>query len=398
MTAHQRASDIRRRLRSAYAGQVVEDPRNIKRDAFNGSANVAQTTTWEVTNADADGTIDLVGVGDAISDLADYTFAFDVNLASTTLTAAGIADAFNEDPDARDFGTMSSSGAYITLTAHGAGAEFAFTATKTSSQLGSATTVSAADPVAVPFARAIFGYRVAAGTAIPSLNGDGHPNRSGALMCALPGTSAVPFEVQTITVGGTAEDAKVVTVHVHRGGQRPKSESFTFTTATSSTTTTIAAQIAAALNTSSLGACTSSGAVATFTANERGMPLTITVHEVTTSTATYAVEVSTSTSDAQELLLGVATYEPTMIDSDTLGQAASEWPANEGLVYLEEGFINVAISAVPARGTSVYVGTASGEEGKIYSSAATGRVLWARARFTGDGADGLAVVHLRPAA
>lgn len=394
---HQRASDILRRIRSAYIGQVQTDPRNIKRDAFNGSAQVAQTTSWTVSAGTASGTIDLVGVGDELADLADYTFSFDVTLGSAALAAAAIADDFNEDPDARDFGYMTASGDVITLTAPGAGSEFAFTATKTSGQLSSATTVSAADPVEVPFGRAIVGYRVAAGTAVPSLNGDGHPNRAGALVCALPNTSQIAAEVQTITVGGTAEDSKAVTIHVHRGGARPKSESFTIDTGTSATTSTIAAKINVAIAGSSLLTATVSSAVVTATANERGMPLTITVTETTASTATYTVATTTSTSDVQELLLGVATYEPTMVDTDTLGEAATAWKASEGLVYLEEGFVNVEIASVPSRGADVYVGFGSGEEGKLFSASGTGRVLWSRAKWTGDGSDGTAVVHLRPA-
>lgn len=396
-SANQRSNQVLGRHRRGYYGMMLSDPRNAEADGINMATAVRQTTSWTVS--DADGTIAIaLSTTSTHLDAPDYNFApAAYDTASATETATALVSDFNADPYASRFGIMSSSGAVVTLSALAAGTDYAFTATKTSSIMGSGTTVAAADPSAIPFGRAVLAYTIASSTGFrASLEGNGFPARFGARKVALPAASALSAQVSTITVAGTAEDSKTLQVSLRYLGARPYTEEISLSTATSATTTTIATAIAAAINKLTLMTATSSGAVVTATAAETGRPIEITVLEVDDSTATYTIANTTSAVDVENLLDGIAGYKPTMSDSETMGQVGSGFPAGESAVYLTEGSIIVACTETTTRNGAVWVGFGSGEEGKLFAAAGTDRHRWHRARWTGDYDGTVASVFLHP--
>jgi hypothetical protein len=321
-----------------------------------------------------------------------------VNPGTTEASAAAeIVAQFNADPKANNFAWASVSGNYVVLSALGEGTDFAFTAVETASKLDAAVTVAAADPAEIPFGRAILIYSVGSANGNPtSLESGGFPSRLGQRECILP-TAATHLvaPVITVTVAGTAEDSKKLGITL-RDPVTNKSESFWTTTGTSATVTTIAAALKAAINTGVLATSDNAAGVLTITGAETGRTLEVTVHEIDSSTATYTVATVTAGTDVEDLLGGIVAYRPMEHDTNTLGTNATGVKPGEELVFVEEGFCLVPIASVPARNAPVYVGFGTTETGKLFSTSGTNRRLWRRARWTGDGRNGLAAVHVRP--
>lgn len=389
---HTPAHSVQARTRLGFAGQVMEDPRNVLFDAYNGAGTTPQVSTSAITASGGSDAWSLVLSGR--SDLDNFTLSGTTSAGANTnaLAAAEIVEAWNKSAEANRWGSAEISGNDVVITSVYSGTAYGFVISATGIA-GSPSTVSATDAGDLPFGSAVFDEELAALTGwAKSLLSMGAATQPGARGLVKPVASYLKAEVQTLVVSAYATGANnVVRVHDKNTG---RTEHIPFTSATSNTATATA--IEAALASSTIVTASRASSTVTATAAAKGAPFEIEVLKGSAEATTYTVATTTAATSSQDLLAGIMTYSPVLHDTKTLGTAATAVPANEQGRLQVQGRIAVKYTGTPTRFGKVYVGTGSGEEGQFFTDAGADRILWTRARWTGETGNSLAILYLVP--
>ena len=275
---HQGASDVVVASLAGFNGQILNDPRNVKRDFFN-AADFAMHEV-EIALGGADGSDDLSFTLTRDSDGASIAFAHTTSSAATdeAKAAAEFADAYNKAAARTALAFAKVVGGKFRLLAPYGGADYAFTITDLASTAlteSQSTLVTGADPVVAPWGSAILASPgTAPGRLVPGAAGFNRDAASpGALVGRTP-SSAVAHQT-TVVVGGTWEDAKTARMIVQLGNDV---EVFEFDSATDLPGTAAAAKAAGDVGT--LATIARSTATLTFTATRPGEELKVKILKV----------------------------------------------------------------------------------------------------------------------
>jgi hypothetical protein len=364
---HQRPQDVTTLRDPGYAGQPLKGDASEGKDAINASPALAHKVRLTPTPSAGSETFGftLTQGGEAI--------VFSKTVAAGDNTAAEVTAALKLAIEA-DAAVLScvypvDNAGTLDLVAYVPGTESAFTLASLVGNLSQSTIATGAAAAAIPFGRAVISVDgFASGSAFASKQARALSDE----FCALPSATTLPAKSIAFAFGGsfTSGDNFAAAGSFRVGGlDLPISASASETTLDAS-----GAGLEAYIDGLGFGIVTStynsSTNVLTVTA-AAGVQFDMNVGCIGTSTVTKTVTNDGSAIDLK--FAGIARYTHDT-DSDVLGEFATAYKASEGVKIVSRGCVWVEVAGgSPAAGGTVYIGTASGEEGKIYAAAASGR-------------------------
>lgn len=384
---HQLPEQVTRFRDQGYAGQRAGGVEIEMGDAQNVSPALAQVDTVTVGTA-AGGethTITLAGVGTFSRSNAGWT--------STSLASAGLAAAWNNDPVYGRQRFASASGAALTLRGFVTGAAAA-QAVSVGATL-SVSTVAPTDAASIAFGRAV----LRAGT--PALGSAYEARQRRGLLdgfCRLPAAADGLSASRTVTLGGTYVASEVLRVLAVVGGRQI--EVIGFGANEDAAGGALATALTADPDVLSATYTNATNVLAITFAPGKALSQFLAVPLDLASTATMTVAGAANGVDFDPAsILGVALYAHD-VDTDVLGTHAVAYKPQEGLKFGSKGHFFVRTSeSGHGPSDSVYLGTASSEEGHWYRAAGAGRVRIDKslARWVATAANGTAILALRSA-
>lgn len=364
---HQRPQDVTTLRDPGYAGQPLKGDASEGKDAINASPALAHKVRLTPTPSAGGETFGftLTQNGEAI--------VFSKTVAAGDNTAAEVTAALKLAIEA-DAAVLScvypvDNAGTLDLVAYVPGADAVFTLSSLVGNLAQSTLATGADAASIPFGRAVISIDdFASGSAFAAKQARALSDE----MCALPSSTTLPAKSIAFAFGGsfTSGDIFVLAGSFRSGGlDLPISASAAETTldasgaALDSYVDGLGFGLVSASYNSTSNVLTLTGAA--------GVDFDANIAVVGTSTVTKTVTNSGSAIDLK--FMGISRYTHDT-DSDVLGQFATAYKPGEGVKIVSRGCVWVEVAGgTPAAGGTVYVGTGSGEEGKIYASAASGR-------------------------
>ena len=295
-------------------------------------------------------------------------FVFTPSASATTLTlcAAEFAAFVNSTPEWSSLWSATAAVAVVTLTVRVKGKTHALSS---ATEATSASTVTALTPSALRPGRVV--VRASTGVALSA--------QIGAAAIKHPEIADFAAMVATITIASIiATDIVTLYVETERGSFEVSQE---FATDNATTATRLNAKLDAKL-TALYGAGTGyssseAGAVITVVtdATEKGAWFSIrtSVSGAAATTGTAVVAYTTAESSASSLrkaIMGISNRDGATFDAAV---AAETLAAYRPIAVEVDADVFVLSAETPTPGADVYVGTASGEEGRLYTTFATGR-------------------------
>jgi hypothetical protein len=365
---HQRPQDVTTFRDPGYAGQPLKGDASEGKDAINASPALAHKVRLTPTPAAGGETFGftLTQSGESIT--------FSATVAASDNTAAEVTAALKTAIEA-DAELLScvypvDNAGTLDLVAYVPGTDSAFTLASLVGNLAQSTQATGADAVEIPFGRAVVALdSFSSGSAFAAKQARALSDE----ICALPSSSTLPAKSIAFAFGGTFTNTDVFIVQgsvKYNGLAIPVSAS-----ANDSTLDAVGAALETYIDALSLSmiAATynSSTNVLTVAASIPGVEFDLHIAIAGTSTVTRTATNEGSFLDAK--MLGIARYTHDT-DSDVLGQFATAYKPGEGVKIVSRGAVWVEVAGgSPAAGGTVYVGTASGEEGKLFAASGAGR-------------------------
>ena len=365
---HQRPQDVTTLRDPGYAGQPLKGDASEGKDAINASPALAHKVRLTPTPSAGGETFGftLTQGGESIT--------FSATVGASDNTAAEVTAALKTAIEANaallscvypvdNAGTLD-------LVAYVPGTDAAFSLASLVGNLAQSTLATGAEASEIPFGRAV--------VAVDSFNSGSAfaAKQARALsdeMCALPTSSTIPAKSVALAFGGSFTNTDVFMIQgsiKYNGLAMP-----IFVSANESTLDAASAALEAYIDAFALGliAATynSSTNVLTVAAAVPGAEFDVQCVISGTSTVTRTATNEGSYLDAK--ILGISRYTHDT-DSDVLGEFATAYKPGEGVKIVSRGAVWVEVAGgSPAAGGTVYVGTASGEEGKLYAASGAGR-------------------------
>lgn len=383
---HQQFNDIRtQRLQAKYGDLADSSPAAIRSfTGINKAPQAANVWTVEASTVSNSATYTLVVNGATITYTADGS-------ATAAEIGAGFTAAIKASPLAYAACTVADGGAgTITLTGRFPG--FSLTVTSSDAKLTLVEATAEADAASIEFGDAVI---------YTSASDEGHyiARADGAYLAA---------QVDTHTFTNTYSAGEVISAWVEVPGYPRASASVIaatdLDTSLAALTTALNASIDANISTTGgvTAAYTAGSNLLTLTAQQAGKGFKSSAWG-TTNTVAYTTTSGNILTDASRAIAGIAKrrVDTKTSTSATVGSAVTSYGPNEGVQVLNEARVWVKAASAPSSLTSgVWLGLATSERGKFFTSAAATRVFipsdkakWSRPERSG-GSDGIAVLSL----
>lgn len=364
---HQRPQDVTTLRDPGYAGQPLKGDASEGKDAINATPALAHKIRLTPTPSAGGETFGFTLTQSGESIVFSKTVAAGDNTAAEVTAALKLA--IEADAAVLSCVYPVDNAGTLDLVAYVPGADAAFTLASLVGNLAQSLLATGADAAAIPFGRAVVSVdSFASGSAFAAKQARALSDE----FCALPSSSTLPAKSIAFAFGGsfTSGDMFALSGSFRVGGIDLPIVS------TAGETTLDASGALLETYVDGLGfnyvsaAYNSSTNVLTVT-GIAGVDFDVNIGVIGTSTIVKTVTNSGSAIDLK--LMGIARYTHDT-DSDVLGQFATAYKAGEGVKIVARGCVWVEVAGgTPAAGGTVYIGTASGEEGKIYAAAASGR-------------------------
>jgi len=364
---HQRPQDVTTLRDPGYAGQPLKGDASEGKDAINATPALAHKIRLTPTPSAGGETFGFTLTQSGESIVFSKTVAAGDNTAAEVTAALKLA--IEADAALLSCVYPVDNAGTLDLVAYVPGADAIFTLSSLVGNLAQSTLATGADSASIAFGRAVIGVdSFASGSAFAAKQARALSDE----MCALPSSTTLPAKSIAFAFGGsfTSGDMLVASGSFHADGRDlPISAS-----ASDTTLDAVGAALDGYIDGLGLGFVSanynSSTNVLTVT-GAAGVDFDLNVISVGTSTVTKTVTNSGSAIDLK--FMGISRYTHDT-DSDVLGQFATAYKAGEGVKIVSRGCVWVEVAGgTPAAGGTVYVGTASGEEGKIYAASGAGR-------------------------
>lgn len=364
---HQRPQDVTTLRDPGYAGQPLKGDASEGKDAINASPALAHKVRLTPTPSAGGETFGFTLTQGGESIVFSKTVAAGDNTAAEVTAALKLA--IEADAAVLSCVYPVDNAGTLDLVAYVPGTESAFTLSSLVGNLAQSTLATGAAAAAIPFGRAVISIDgFSSGSAFAAKQARALSDE----FCALPSTSTLPAKSIAFAFGGsfTSGDIFAVAGSFRVGGiDLP-------IFATAAETTLDASGAALETFVDGLGQ-----SIVTSSYNSTSNVLTVTsipgvdfdINIVSLGTSTVTKTVSNAGSAIDLKFMGIARYTHDT-DSDVLGEFATAYKASEGVKIVSRGCVWVEVAGgTPAAGGTVYVGTASGEEGKIYAASGSGR-------------------------
>ena len=364
---HQRPQDVTTLRDPGYAGQPLKGDASEGKDAINASPALAHKVRLTPTPSAGGETFGFTLTQGGESIVFSKTVAAGDNTAAEVTAALKLA--IEADAAVLSCVYPVDNAGTLDLVAYVPGTESAFTLSSLVGNLAQSTLATGAAAASIAFGRAVIEVASAdSGSAFAAKQVRALSDE----FCALPSSTTLPAKSIAFAFGGSFTSGDIF---VLAGSFRANGLSMPIS-ASAAETTLDASGAALDSYVDGLGfgyvsaSYNSTSNVLTLT-GAAGVDFDANIAVVGTSTVTKTVTNSGSAIDLK--FMGIARYTHDT-DSDVLGEFATAYKPGEGVKIVSRGCVWVEVAGgTPAAGGAVYIGTAAGEEGKIYAASGSGR-------------------------
>jgi len=377
MTISIGALGVATRLLTAMVGMPADaNWQDSSETLINSDPQAVQVYTV-VVNTEANSTVYTYTV-----DGVDVSITSDPSATKAEIAAALVAE-HDITPHAYGLFTAATDGVdTVTLTARNVAVDVVVS--DSDSRLTTTETTAPAAASEVAFGRAIVNLQT----------GDGE----GTDTCAEVYAAKLTAQVSTLTVVFSLGEIYIISIDVNGAG--PVIVQVPGNTDTATTTTDIVTAINAIMPANTVLAASSVSGTITLTAEIKGLPFVTGVGSKTgtASRLVLAHTVSGPLTDINQCVTGISLLSNATEVTAIAGSEAKYGP-NQGVQVLTSGRIWVENTQTPTPSVGVYIETTAGaNQGKLYSTTSSSRILWRRAKWripnSRVAADGLALVEL----